>query len=141
MSESSTFRISFHVNHPTMLAEEIENNFPFPIRFSQSVGLPRKTKGGKPLEGIYSETNISFLMHDATINANDISIPEFIEKSFSIIPEIKIREIINSGGICSFMIGIFSNKNIMFEMKNDFLKKIANLGIGMKFDFYGGEGP
>lgn len=60
---SSTYRLTFHIQHPTIPASEIEASLSFPTRISQSSGARRKTKSGKILEGTYACTSIIFLLH------------------------------------------------------------------------------
>ena len=139
MSVISTFRVTFHVFHPGIHASEIESVFGLPIRYSQSVGCPRKTKNGKPLEGFYAETNVSFALHEQPLNFDDISIDEVIMGSLQSFDFDYLRKIYESGGNCYFLVGVFSSGNVMFDLLVDVIKSLALSNVGVRFDFYGGE--
>ena len=139
MSENSTFRLTFHVSHPSISASEIENAFGLPVRFSQSVGEQRKTKSGKALEGNYKLTNVSFYLHDLPLSFDNVSIDDFIKKQLESYDVDYITHLVGSGGSCNFLLGVFSSDNVMFELSYDVLSMMSTAKISMKYDFYGGE--
>ncbi|MCW7551330.1 hypothetical protein NX722_01470 [Endozoicomonas gorgoniicola] len=50
-----------------------------------------------------------------------------------------ISKIVGSGGVCTFLLGIFSEENVMFELDVEVINQLAEYGIRIVFDFYGGE--
>ncbi len=139
MSGKSTFRLTFHVSHPSVSVSEVKDIFDLPVRFSQSVGEQRKTKNGKVLGGIYKNTNISFCLHDLPLSFNEISIDDLIKKQLGSYDTNYINQLIESGGNCNFLLGIFSNENAMFELNLDVINMLSAAKVSMKYDFYGGN--
>lgn len=138
MNEVSTFRLTFHVSHPSVPAVEIENVFGMPVRFSQSANMQKKTKNGKILDGVYKRTNVSFSVHENPLNFNDTSVVGLIQNQLDSFDQDYINLIYKSGGSCHFLIGIFSSNNVMFELNIDIIQRLSTLKISVKFDFYGG---
>lgn len=136
---TSTFRVTFHVLHPSMSAHEIEDAFRLPIRYSQSVGMQKKTKSGVLLGGVYERTSVSFSLHDEPILFRDVSLVGFVLKQLGSYNHDYLNAIYEAGGSCHFLIGIFSSENVMFEFDIEAVRLIASANVGMKFDFYGGE--
>ena len=139
MSDNSTFRLTFHVFHPTVPASEIERAFRLPIRFSQSAGEQRKTKSGKELDGNYKVTNVSFELHEKPLKFNDVLIDDLIKKQLGSFDIDYITGIVNSGGSCNFLLGVFSNDNVMFELSNETISMLFSAKSSIKYDFYGGD--
>ena len=98
MSGNSTFRLTFHVSHPSIPAAEIEEAFSLPTRFSQSVGGQKKTKSGKFLDGYYSLTNVSFCLHDLPLDFVDVSIDDFLKAQLESYDTDYIKCLVESGG-------------------------------------------
>lgn len=139
MSGNSTFRLTFHVQHPTVPASEIEDVFRLPTRFSQSVGDQRKTKSGRVLEGIYAYTSVSFCLHDHPLPADKLSIGGLIKNNLTNFDHDYIHEIIRTNGSCNFLLGLFSNENLMFELDSEVINMLSYYQVSIKFDFYGGN--
>ncbi len=138
MNTVSTFRLTFHVSHPTFSALEIENIFKLPTRHSKSVGMSKKTKGGKMLGGKYKRTSISFLLHDDPLQFKDIFVVDLLNKSLKSFKHEYIKKLIETGGECNFLIGIFTSDNVMINFDFDTLKRLSELKISTKLDIYGG---
>lgn len=139
MSERSTFRLTFHVYHPTISAAEIEGIFGMPTRFSQSVGHPQKTKSGRKLDGIYSCTNISFSIHEHPLSTDSISICNLIKAQLKSYNRDYIHEIVRTGGSCNFLLGLFTSESMMFEIDREAIDLLSLHQVTIKFDFYGGS--
>ena len=139
VSGKSTFRLTFHVSHPAISAAEIEKVFDLPIRFSQSIGNQKKTKSGKLLSGNYKLTNVSFCLHDLPLNFDDISVDAFLKKQLESYDDDYIGHLVESGGSCNFLLGVFSSDNVMFEISHEVISMLSTVKISIKYDFYGGE--
>lgn len=139
MSGNSTFRLTFHVSHPAIPAVEIEQAFGLPVRFSQSIGHQKKTKNGKVLNGNYKLTNVSFCLHDLPLDFDDVPIDTFLRKQLESYNTDYIRQLVESGGQCNFLLGVFSSDNVMFELSHEAISMLSVAKISIKYDFYGGE--
>lgn len=139
VSGHSTFRLTFHVYHPTISANDIESAFGLPTRFSQSVGGQRKTKSGKILDGRYKRTSVSFCLHQSPLNFDKVSIDELIKKQIRSYDINYIEHLIESGGGCDFLVGVYSSDNIMFELGLETISLLAASKVSIRYDFYGGE--
>jgi hypothetical protein len=139
MSGNSTFRLTFHVSHPSIPAAEIEEAFSLPTRFSQSVGGQKKTKSGKLLDGYYNLTNVSFCLHDLPLNFDDVSMDGFLKTQLESYDVDYIKRLVESGGSCNFLVGVFSSENVMFELSLEAIDMLAASKVSIKYDFYGGE--
>ena len=139
MSGNSTFRLTFHVSHPSIPAVEIEEAFSLQTRFSQSVGDQKKTKSGKFLDGYYKLTNVSFCLHDLPLNFDDASIDGFLKTQLESYDTDYIKHLVESGGSCNFLVGVFSSENVMFELSLETIGMLSASKISIKYDFYGGE--
>ncbi len=139
MSGNSTFRLTFHISHPIIPAAEIEEAFDLPIKFSQSVGEQRKTKNGKVLGGNYKFTNVGFRLHDLPLNFDDISIDVLLKTQLERYDTGYISYLVESGGSCDFLLGIFSSENVMFELSHEVISMLSSAKVSVKYDFYGGE--
>lgn len=139
MSNPSSFRVTFHVSHPSFSASEIENVFKLPVKFSQSVGLERRTNQGVPLGGTYKRTNVNFLLHKNPLNFDHISIIDFINTKLVTIDFDYTNKIFITGGRCFFIIGIFTSDNVMLDFTIDSIQHLSSAKIGIKLDIYGGE--
>ena len=138
MSGSGKFRVSLHVSHHTLTADEITSSFSLQPRYARSVGARRITKLGENLGGVYGQTDISFVVSDGLVNNDDILLVEFIDQTLHNLPLKTIDHIVTSGGICFFFIGIYSYRNVLCDFTTDLLSRLVTHGIGLKLDFYGG---
>jgi hypothetical protein len=138
MSKSGKFRVSLHVSHPTLSADDITGSFSLRPKYVRSVGCARTTKQGKDLGGVYSQTDVSFDVGDGLVDNDEVLLAEFIDQSVESLPLKTINSIVVSGGTCFFFIGIYSENNLLCDFGAGLLLRLANHGIGLKLDFYGG---
>jgi len=138
MSDSGRFRVSLHVSHPRLPADEIVVSFDLPVRYARSVGALRMTKQGKNLGGTYGQTDISFAISDGVISNDDVLLGEFVDKALGSLPLNTIDQIVASGGSCFFFIGVYSEGNLLCDFDAGLLSRLSVYGIGLKIDFYGG---
>ena len=139
MTNSSKFRATFHVSHPVIGASEIVETFKLPTRYCYSVGDQKKTKQGVPLKGVYERTHVSFTLHESPLSFSEYSLAEFIVNILESFENKHLHKINYSGGECYFLIGVFSPNNVMFDFGASAIECLANVKVGLKFDFYGGE--
>lgn len=135
----STYRLTLHISHPRISAKEIESKVDLPVKFSQSVGMPRATKNGKMLGGEYRLTNVSFLLHESPLNFDECPLEFFLKNALERV-DVEIFEWIHqTGGSSNFLLGIYSDKNVMFELDIEAIGHLGEHKVSFKFDFYGGE--
>ncbi len=139
VSNPGTFRITFHVSHPSSSASEIEGVFKLPVKFSQSVGMQRATNSGKILEGLYKRTNVNFSLHEKPLSFDDFDVAEVINEQLKSLNEDYLNKIYKTGGTNHFILGIFSEDNVMLDIDIDLIQYLSCLKIGVKLDFYGGS--
>lgn len=138
MNTSTTFRVGFHITHPSISANEIESMVALPTKYSYSVGMQRKTKSGTLLNGVYKETNITFILHDKPLHVGDISMEKFIDEQLELLNFNYLNELFVSGGVAFFLLGIFCQDNVMYYFEPKLLSKLSTNNIGLKIDIYGG---
>lgn len=140
MSSAGQFRVSLHVSHPSLPADGILSAIALQPRYARSAGAPRVTKQGKELGGVYAKTNISFAVSDGVLSNDDVPLSEFVGRAMDELALSEIDQIVASGGACFFLVGIYSEGNLLCDFDASLLARLANHSIGMKLDFYGGPG-
>lgn len=136
---TSTFRLTLQVSHPRFSAAEIEKRIALPVRYAQSVGMPRQSKSGEALGGTYDKTNVSFSFHPDPLDITQVSIEDFINERLRTLDANFLNDVFTSGGTSHFLIGIFSAENVMACFDVNTVLELASFKVGLKFDFYGGE--
>lgn len=138
MSSSGRFRVSFHVSHATLSADDITAAFPLKPKYARSVGARCITKLGEDLGGVYAQTDVSFAVSDGVVDNDEVLLADFVDQSVSGLPLDFIDRIVASGGICFFFIGVYSEGNLLCDFVASRLARLTDHGIGLKLDFYGG---
>lgn len=139
MSNPSKFRVNLHVSHPKLSADEVLAPFvALQTRYARSVGARRITKHGEDLGGAYSQTDVSFAVSDRLLDNDQTLVAEFIAQAIDALPLGAIDRFAASGGTCFFFVGIYSDGNILCDFDSRLLARLAEHGIGLKLDFYGG---
>ena len=138
MSNSERFRVSLHVSHPSLPAQDIAVSFALKLRYARSVGEPRMTKQGKALGGLYAQTDISFAVSDGVMSNDDVMVGEFVNQALDTLPLSALDRIVSSGGSCFFFLGVYSDANSLCDFDAKILSRLAKHSIGLKLDFYGG---
>jgi hypothetical protein len=139
MTFKNSFRVTFHVSHPSIAAQEVEIGIDMPSHFSQSVGCTKKTKSGKVLKGVYTKTNVSFRIHKDPLDFNEHCIESIINENLNSLDSSYLKLLNDTGGECHYLLGVYSSENVMFEFSSDLLAHLAKSKMKVKFDFYGGE--
>ncbi len=137
MKESSTFRLSFHVSHPKVPADEIENAFNLPTNFSHSVGWARMTRSGCLLGGTYKITSVGFRLHEPVLSFDTVDLVSYVQEQLETFDLDYLHQLTLSGGYFDFLVGVFSGSNVMFELPVELLSQLAALKISVKIDIYG----
>ena len=139
MNKESRFRISFRIFHPTISAADIESNFKFPTRYSRSVGKLRATKSGELLGGTYKSTSVCFVLYEDSLTFDNFSLNDILNEQLATYNKAYTSYVSASGGDCNFLIGIFSENNVMFNLELETIQMLAASKISVTYDFYGYE--
>ena len=99
MNTPTKFRVGFHITHPSISAKAIESMIPIPTKYSHSVGMQRTTKSGNLLNGVYKETNITFVFHDKPLYSDNVSMEEFIYEQLDILDFDYLNKLSVTGGV------------------------------------------
>jgi hypothetical protein len=103
--------------------------------------MPRITKQGTTLGGVYASTDVSFAVSEGVISNDDVLIADFINGALDALPLGAIEQVVSSGGACFFFVGIYSEGNLLCDLDEGLLSRLASHRIGLKLDFYGGPDP
>lgn len=139
MDNPRSYKVSLHISHQELHADNILPHFSLATKYVRSVGERRVSKAGKELGGIYSQTDISFFVSEGVVNDDEITVSEFIDNALLFLPLTTIKDIVESGGACFFLIGVFSDGNMLCDFNVGFLSRLQQHGIGLKLDFWGGK--
>lgn len=122
-----------------MRSHEVEEMFPLPIKYSKSVGDSRFTRSGVGLGGFHSRTDVSFDVSGGVILDRSRSLSDAISESLDALSPDNVMKVMHTGGECFYLAGIYSEDNFFTYLSSGLLVRLANLSIGIKFDFYGGK--
>lgn len=98
MSSPGMYRVSLHVSHPALSAEQVISALGLEMRYARSVGEPRVTKGGRELGGAYMRTDVSFIISDGVISNDDILVAESVVRALDVLPLQQINQMVKTGG-------------------------------------------
>lgn len=138
MNSSGNYRVALHVSHPRMPADGIVSSIGLPTRYARSAGAPRVTKQGKELGGTYAKTDVSFAVSDGVVSNDDVLLSESLDRAMGELPLTAIDQIVASGGAIFFLVGVYSEGNLLCDFDAGLLSRLADHHIGLKLDFYGG---
>ena len=139
MITSRKYRVTMLVTHPVISASEIVSAFSFTPRWARSVGTARSTLSGEPLNGFYAETSVCLEISNAVIDHDKTDLTEFLNACLCKLPLVTVDRVVDSGGICFLSVGIYTDGNMMCDLEEELLGKLAAHKIGLKLDIYGGS--
>lgn len=130
------FDVSFRIRHPDLDPKQICSTLGMDAKYKWKAGAQRKTPKGDLLEGVYTETYCSFEIE----HNESIGLVELLRLSNQKLqPHKEFLELIRStGGDLEYFIGWYSSGNSGEEFTWDLITDLADLQIGLSFDFYGG---
>ena len=132
------YRVTLHISHPTTPADEIVSDIPLPTRFARSAGAPKVTKEGKNLGGNYASTEINFLVSDGVLSTDDVPVSRVINEALDRLDREKICQVVLSGAHCNFLIGVYTEENVIIDFDAKLMSRLSIIGISVRLDFYGG---
>jgi hypothetical protein len=138
MINSGRFRVSLHVSHSTRHAEEIIAAVGLQFRYARSAGSPRINKIGNALGGHYTRTDVSFDVSGGVVSNDDVLVADLLRSALLKLPLDVIDSLVSDNGTCFFLVGIYSEENILCDFDVALLSQLAKHAIGLKLDIYGG---
>ena len=138
MNNSSRFRISLHVTHPEISADQICSNILLPVRYKRSFGEKKRTRSGRELGGEYLKTDVSFDISGGVLYSDKVNISDCVKNAASKLPKHFLNDISKTEGEAFFLFGIYSEDNMLACFSSDLLLFLGTMSLGLKFDFYGG---
>ncbi|ASR42752.1 hypothetical protein BEN78_04475 [Xanthomonas citri pv. mangiferaeindicae] len=127
------------MSHPEISADAIGSNFAFPVRYARSAGEARVTRAGKSLGGTYATTEVSFDISGGVASAEEAPLVELLQRSLAQLPLGQVKELVRTKGECFFLVGIYSESNMLVYFTAEVLAALGAVSVGLKLDFYGGE--
>lgn len=129
-----SFTISLRVFHPTAATDSIENKLGMKAKISRSVGDPRVTPKGKPLDGTNKETYCSFTLIDKQPG-------DFVDGLCQVIPNLIPYEeyfegIAQEGGRVEFYVGVFTDVSTGFSLNRQVITSLEKLHLQLSVEIY-----
>ena len=129
------FTISFRVRHPVYPHHVIVQSLDMAPKFAHTVGAPRMTPRGEPLDGVYKETYCSFSLIDRqngwfTDGVNQALPSLASHREF-------LRSISDTGGCAELYVGVFVDGDTTgFTMDIEMMAALADLRVQLSAEFY-----
>ena len=128
---------SLSIGHPTIPPERIVDALKLPPTSTHRLGDQKTTPGGQPLTGTWQENHVTFRPP-----LQDGEDPQtFLKTLLGTLDESFIKQIGETGGTADLFVGLFATHGCDFELPPTLLKRLGELGISIRFDYYhtGGE--
>jgi hypothetical protein len=131
------YAFSLRLRHPRLTADEITAAVAMAPKRSWTIGEPRSTPKGTPLEGIHTSTYwTSRLAQEEGIRG-----AEFVHALGAALGSIEehsafFHSAVAEGGSANLFIGLFGSGNFGFSLPPDLLGRLAALGVGLEVDIY-----
>lgn len=133
---SFKYKVSFRIVHPNIDPDDLCQKLNLDAKRKWRVGDQKKTPKGNVLKGVY---NYSYCVFELNCKCQEIDLIDYLrnwnKKLF--IHKALLNQIHDTGGKLEYFIGWFSDENSGEEFNVDFLSELAELKIGLSFDFYG----
>ncbi|HRJ65514.1 MAG TPA: hypothetical protein PLW48_00120 [Alphaproteobacteria bacterium] len=131
---TSNFTASFRVFHPIKPPDDILQAIQLPACIINSVGAPRQTPKGTPLEGTYSRTMVVFDLPPANSASLSAFLQAMIKEPFANSPHIK--ELVSTGGEARFFISIFCTDSYGASLEPSLLMALGAKQLGLDLTVY-----
>jgi hypothetical protein len=103
---------------------------------SSSIGEPRVTPKGRPLQGVNSSTYCTFELAEGSDRR---LMPALRASNARLISRARqIRSFLRSGGTLEYFIALFVDENSGLVLEPEIVKQAADLDIRLAFDIYPG---
>jgi hypothetical protein len=137
-----TYEVSLRVTHPSKNLGDVFQSLSsipgvVPGRLVNKGGK-RTTPQGQELGGKYNKSGFHIKLSEDKQSSEKIDLEDsllnFVEK---IKPyQEPLNDLVVTGGMVSFFVGLFIDANSGLVFDNTFLKELSNMGIGLELDIY-----
>ncbi|MEE7545860.1 DUF4279 domain-containing protein [Xanthomonas sp. Kuri4-1] len=133
MVDSTRYRISLRITHPSIRGDEINAELGLTPKISYTVGDRRLTPKGHELPGIRKESFWCYELasHDEPFEIAISNFSKELAKHKSFLDRLSA-----TGGRLEYFIGWFSFENSGSVLEEGLLKLLADLKINLAFDIY-----
>ncbi len=137
MGRTFEYAVSLHVKHPELGSAEITSNLHLKPRRNWTVGEPRRTPKGTPLEGVYKESYCCFEFGEG----EDGELANCLRKAIGELRRYKpfLQQIRASGGSLEFFVFWYPNGDTGGSFDPELLGEMAELGITLGINVYDGR--
>jgi hypothetical protein len=128
------FTVSLRVFHPASSHEEIAMELGLKADFGYTVGQPRRTPAGRPLEGTNKNTFCSFTL----LPKQPGDFVEGVRQLFSHLQSRRdfLRHVVEGGGRSELFIGIFAEESAGFTLRTADMLQLADLSLELSVEMY-----
>ncbi len=134
---SFQYNVSFRIVHPSIDPDDICKKLNLNVKRKWRVGDQKKTPKGNVLTGVHDHSYCVFELNYENKKIDLIDYLKFWNKKLIMHKDL-LNQIHATGGKLEYFIGWFSDENSGEEFDVSFLSELAELKIGLAFDFYGG---
>ena len=135
MSRIGKYKLSFRIFHPSMRAEDIAEKIGLKSKHLHSLGAARQTPKGTKLDGVYSQTYVSFDLEEYEGEILEDALRRALEEKLaSKMPY--LSELVATGGVLEFFVGIFLEGNEGLQIDAELIDLFASAKIGLSLDIY-----
>ncbi|CBL45673.1 Hypothetical protein HDN1F_20900 [gamma proteobacterium HdN1] len=133
----SEFVVSLRIKHPTHTHHSIVQSMGMTPKFSYSVGSPRATPKGRPLEGVYKNSYCSFTL----LEKQGGDFVDGIKKIFVLLESHKeyFRLLTSEGGKTELFVGVFADGTVGFSLGVEEMRALADLSLELSVEVYNEE--
>ena len=128
------FTISLRIWHPTFASESIIKAIGLQTKFAQSVGRPRTTPTGQPLEGTYPQTCCPFRLREKVHGY-------FIDGIRDLMPVMEryrtfLNDVRNTGVRSELYVGVFVDGTSGFTLNVEDMLKLTSMSLELSVEYY-----
>jgi hypothetical protein len=134
MKKPFDYSVSLRVKHPLWTAADIASRLNRTPKHSWTVGEPKKTPKGTPLDGLRTETYCCFDIDEG----RDGEFASCLRRAVSDLRQVEVdlRELCSSGGTLMFYVFWYPNGDTGEIFETELLLQMASLGIELGINVY-----
>ena len=134
MMTEEAFAVSLRVTHPTYAHQEIVASLGMTPEFAHTVGTPRMTPKGRPLDGIYKETYCSFSLVKKQAGYFADGVRELLpllnaKKEY-------LHHLRSAGGRAELYVGVFVEGSSGFTFAAEDMSAFVDLRLDVAVEYY-----
>lgn len=131
---NESFTVSLRIFHPTSPHEAIAEALGLKADFGHTVGHPRMTPTGRPLEGVNKNTYCCFKLLPKQAG-------DFVEGVRQLLATLKIhrfflRKVTADGGKAELFVGVFAEESTGFTLCSEDMSALVDLSLNLSVESY-----